>query len=426
MSPKTVKESKKPPHSDGTSSIPEGYTLFTYRAIDQRGKRITGKIAARSAKDAARELENKSYKILALDKPEKEILRTSPLKMSLFNLVVFFRELSLICSSGLLIQRGINVLADQSEEAHVKSILMGLRKALDSGRTLSDAMSLYPECFTSVHKHIIKSAEAGGTMDSSLDYLARVTEREMILKRRVKGALNYPAMIFTVGIVGFIITISLIRPYMETLITSLNIELPFYTRITMSIAGLISNFYVIAVSLVGIVLIAPRFVRFARFNPTGKRAWDHLMLSLPFIREIRKKALLINSFLILISLLKAGVHLSNALRLAADTCDSPAIQDAFRDIVEKIQQGGSFAENMHSHAHIFPQNLMAMVKVGEECGELPEVLEKIVFLYEVELENTIESFMKLIEPLAIALLGFVAALVLLSFFIPIYMSVNSF
>lgn len=426
MSTNTIKEEKKGGNPlQGSAPIPEGYALFTYKAIDSKGKRITGKIAARSHRDAIKELESKSYKILSLEKPAQQRVRTSALSMSLFDLMLFFRELSLICSSGLLIQRGIYVLGEQSQEAHVKGILLGLRKALEGGKTFSDALGLYPESFTTIHKYVIKSAEASGTMDQCLDYLAKVTEKEMILKRRVRTALNYPAVIFTIGILGFIFTLGLIRPYLQTLITSLNIQLPLYTKIMMAIAGALGKFQFIIPAIIVAAFTAPRLVRFVKTSTLGKMFWDTIIMAIPFIKEIRKKALIIDVFLILISLLRAGVQLTAALKLAADTCDSPIMQKALRDVVGRIEEGGGFAENLSIHHSIFPHGLVAMVAVGEECGDLPGVLEKIVFLYDVELENTIDTFMKLIEPLAIAVLGVMAAIVLLSFFIPIYLSINN-
>lgn len=397
--------------------------IYSYEIQNRKGNIEKGEIQAPSLKQAIRQLEKKSLSIVSVKKAAPEL----PVYMKRVNhsdLMVFFRQLSCMWSSGLSVQRSLNILADQSTDYHVKSIMISLNTMLQQGESFTDALSHFPEIFSKFHIFMLRASEEGGFIDRSIDYLAEVMEREERLHRKVQAALIYPVIVFVVGVVGCLGVFYWIYPFLQSLVNDMGVKIPFYAKGMMFLAEALRKYYVVIPTVLLILFIFSRLKHFVKRTVYGRVWYERIILSIPVVKELVTKAVITHMLIVLSSLLRAAVPVARALDLTAEASDNFIIGGCFGEISQRIKEGSTLTESM-SGFDILPRSLTAMISVGEETGELSEVLMKIASLYEVELNASLEAFTKLIEPLATGLLGIIVGIMLLSFFVPIYLAINA-
>jgi type II secretory pathway component PulF len=394
-------------------------TLFVYKARDPRGETKEGQISAYSLNEAIRKLEKRSFSIIALEKaPTRFDLIPSRIRFT--DLITLFRALSTMSNCGLNIRRTLNILESQADSPVLKAIFFNLYKSIDAGKSFSEALGLFPGIFTNFHRSIIRASERGGFFSTGLGYLADILEREMALQNKVRAALNYPIVIFCVGILICMAVMYWIIPMLTSIVKDMGVKLPFYSRMLIFAGECLRRWEIVIPSI--FVLGYGAFMLFRYFSGTmkGKMMWDRLSISIPVVGEIRTKAMLVHTIIMLAYLTKAGENVVNSLELAGNTCDNVIMGGAFQDIANAVKEGETIGEGMSRYPRIFPRTLVAMVVVGEESGELEHALMRTSTLFEIELQTMLDGFTKLIEPLAIIVLGFIVSVLLLSMFVPIY------
>ena len=399
-------------------------TPFVFKAKDLKGELKEGRISAYSLNEAVRKLEKRSFTIITLEKaPQRFDLL--PTKIKFTDLITLFRALSTMSNCGLNIRRTLNILESQTEDPVMKSIFFFLCKDVDAGKSFSEALNLFPGIFTNFHRSIIRASERGGFFSTGLGYLADILERELSLQNKVKAALNYPVMIFCAGILICTAVMYWIIPMLTALVKDMGVKLPFYSRMLIFLVECLRRWEIVIPSVIILGFFAHRLLKYFADNIQGKLIWDRLVLSIPVVGEIKKKAMLVHTIIMLAYLTKAGEHIVKALELAGNTCDNVILGSAFQNVAESVKNGGTIGDGMRQFPLIFPRTLIAMVVVGEESGELDHALLKTSALFEIELETLLAGFTKLIEPLAIMVLGFIVSILLLSMFVPIYTVMNS-
>ncbi|MDQ7825647.1 MAG: type II secretion system F family protein [Candidatus Eremiobacteraeota bacterium] len=417
--PSQEKASRPGPHGEG----PALKSRYLYVIKDEHNTLIKGELNATSLREAIRLLEKRAFTIISIEK----VVRKIPLTLknwNLDNVFFFFRRLLVMHRSGVHIKKAFDILNKQSEDPITREIFHTIEKALEEGKTFAQALGMYPEIFSKFHRAIIRASEEGGFLDNGIEYLTDVMEREIDLKKKISAALTYPVMIFFIGLIGSLAVCYWIFPYIQILVNDMGVKLPLYSQMMINVGDALRRYYILFPLVLIAVFVVKRFFVFIENTLHGKIWWERLLLSLPFIKDLKIKASLTHALIVLASLTNSGVTLLQALELSAETSDSFFIGGAFHELGESIKLGETLNESMARFPDIFPRILVAMVKVGEESGELAEVLLKTAELYEIELTSTMESFTKLIEPLAISALGLIVGFILLSFFIPIYSSLS--
>jgi type IV pilus assembly protein PilC len=397
--------------------------LYDFEIRDLKGGLVKGEIVAASLKEAIRKLEKKSTLIVSVKKAPPKILSIHR-KIDTYDLMLIFRELSIMCQSGFRIHKALNIIGSQAQDPPTKIVILGLNESLEQGLSFSDSLKRYPDTFSKFHMSIVKAAESGGFLENSLDYIASIMEREMMIRKRVQAALNYPIALFVVGLLGAFIVFFWIFPYIQLLVKDLNIKLPLYSHLLMTMAAALRNLYIVLPTVIIAFILLARFNRFFRGTIEGKMWKERVLMLIPGIRDIVRKSVLSHVLIILEALTNAGVHIVNALELASETCNNFLIGNAILEVSSLVKEGKGVGEGMAQFPNVFPRTVVTMVVVGEESGELAEVFKKTAFLYDIELSTTIDSFTKLIEPIAVATLGIMAGLLILSFFVPIYTAIN--
>jgi len=403
---------------------PDQGDFYVYVAQDQAGRLLKGKIKAGSLSSAIRAVEKKSLLVLTMERAPRSFTLAHR-KWNGSDLIFLFREISVMCNSGLSLKRSIEVLHSQSDNPFAKDFFHELIVALENGKSFSDAMAIFPKIFSKFHVSMIKASEEGGFLTRTIDYLSNVVERELSLVKRVKAALTYPLMLFLIGTAGCLGVFYWIFPYLKLLVNDMGVKLPFYTQVMMTIAEALRSYYVFLPLLAILAFASYRLYLLVRGTIHGQIWLEKIIFRIPAIKEIVKMGVLTHSLIMLSSLSKAGVHITSAIELAGETCDNHFIGGAFQRVAQMVRDGRTIADSMRDMPSVFPPTLVAMVSVGEETGEIPSVLAKTAYLYELELSTLTENFTKLIEPLSIAVLGLMVGTILLSFFIPIYSSISA-
>jgi type IV pilus assembly protein PilC len=399
--------------------------LYAYVIKDRNRRTEKGKVRAESLRAAIKKLQKKAFQIDSVQR----ISDNSPdvgKRWKLNDLLLLFRELSVLHRSGLHLQQSFHILAQQNLDSEVKTIILGIGRNIGEGKSFSESLAQYPSIFSKFHRSIIRAAEEGGFMDHSIEYLATVLEKEMNLRQKVRHALSYPLTVFGVGLFGSWAIFYWLFPYLQALVRDMNVSLPLYSQMLLNIASAFQKFHILIPVIILVLIGSNKLAFYLKHSLEGQRCCEKILLGLPLVGRLKIKAVLTHSLLVWASLLHSGVKVTNALDLAADTCDTLKVSQAFQEVADQVREGASIEDGLKVFPEIFPRNLIAMVAVGESTGELPDVLEKIVDYYEVELNSTIETFSKLVEPLAIGVLGLFVAFILISFFVPIYQTFNHF
>jgi type IV pilus assembly protein PilC len=397
---------------------------YNYEIRDLKNRLVKGKIEAASLQEAVRKLERVSQSIIVIEKSIPPL----PISFRRWNpsgLMLLFKEISIMSRSGLTIQRSIDVLRNQADDSAVKEVLSSIQRALEEGKSFSEALRQFPRVFTKFHIALIKASEEGGFLETSIDYLAAVMEREIKLAQRVRAAGLYPAIVFCIGLIGLAGLMIFVFPQLETLIRDLGVPLPFYTKIVMNVSGDLRKYYLFIPFIVMLIYNIPRIIRFFGGTEYGKFIRERFVKTIPIIGPLIVKSITTHALIVLTALTRSGVKITQSLELAAETCDNHLIGSALQDVSASVMDGSTIADGMRRYPKLFSQMLIAMVMVGEESGELADAFHKTAQLHEIELECALESFTRMIEPVAVGVLGVLIGFMLLSFFVPIYSALNS-
>lgn len=397
---------------------------YRYEITNRKGQTQRGELRAENLRQAIRILEKTSLNIISVEKaPDKLPILAG--KAGLMDLIIFFRELAVMCHSGLTLTRSLFVLREQTTNRNLKAILTSLQLAIERGRSFSEAMALYPEVFSSFHKGIIKASEEGGFLEKSIDYLALAAEKELRLKNQIFTAINYPLILLTLGGLGTLAIVYWLFPFLNGLVREMGIMFPAYIRITLETIESLRVTYV-AVPAAALLLISLyKLVHFLRRTIVGRIIWEKVVFAVPGVSDLVKKAVLTHSLVSLSALTATGISLPQALKISSEACNNFTIGTAFDVVVRALNEGRTISDGMREAGRMFPPVLISMIAVGEETGDMEAILLKTVELFEVELTMALSKFIRLIEPLGVIIFGILVGAILLTFFVPIYLTINS-
>ncbi len=410
--------------SKSESGSPARNTLFQYEVKDREGKSIKGEIRAPTLKDALRKLEKRSATIVSLEKATHSAAAPATGRIKGDDLLFIFRELSVLMDCGVPLRRALSVMIEQEKESRTRELLSFIRISVEKGNAFSDSMAKFPDTFSRFHISLVKAGEAGGFTGKSLAYLASVLEKESDLKKRVKAALNYPLVVFVIGISISLGAFCMIYPYVKIVVRDLGVKLPFYSRAMMAVIDWLGNPYISVPLLIAALYMAVKMKSILNCTVFGRMWKEKMSLSIPGLKDIVKKTILTRVLFVMEALMASGVNIINALELAADCCENLVVEHALNSVVMRIKEGESMAQGMENYPSLFPRTVISMISVGEESGDLPEMFRRTAAFYTMELTATLESFVKLVEPVAIVTIGTIVMTLILSFFIPIYMTLS--
>ncbi len=336
-------------------------------------------------------------------------------------LMIFTRQLSTLLDSGLPLLRSLNVLGKQEPNPVLRGTINAIGESVQSGSTFSEALSQHPRLFNKLYVNMVKAGELGGVLEVVLDRLASYQEKAQKLKNKIVSAMVYPVIVLFIA--GAILTFLLlfIVPKFEQMFTEMNIKLPAISEFVFGLSNwfFITSFGVPNFILVAVILVVG-FISFKAYSKTkgGRKSVDALKLRLPLLGDVQRKSAISRFSRTLGTLVTSGVPILQALNITRDTAGNVVISEAIEKIHTSVKEGESIVTPMQS-AKVFPPMVISMVDVGEETGQLPEMLLKIADVYDDEVDNSVSALTSLLEPMMIVFLAVVVGGIVFALFLPL-------
>lgn len=410
--------------------------VYQYEAMDNTGTEVKDTIEAGSEAEAQQKIKEQGFFVTKISEkgrgkkkePEKKKPTAGPRKKRGFSfgkvkakhLCTFTRQLSTLQDAGLPILRSLKILEGQSKPGPLKNSLIGVIEDIESGSTLSEAMSKQPKAFDGLYVNMVKAGEAGGALEVILQRLAEFKERAQSLKRKVQGAMIYPCAVIFVAtaIVGFIMYY--IIPKFKAIFLGFGTELPEITVMLITMSDIVVRyFYLFPAIPIAIWLI----LKIIRKNKTGEFVLDWFALKIPLMGQILSKSITARTMRTLGTLVASGVPILEGLTIARDTSGNAVFRKAFDNVYAAIREGESIATPLRE-ARIVDDIVVNMIDVGEETGALDNMMYKIADVYDEEVSVLVDGLVSLLEPLMVVVLGFIVGFIVIALFMPLVKLLN--
>lgn len=395
-------------------------TKFSYTATKD-GKKVSGITEAASKEQAIATLRQQNLHPLVVKENSDSLLSKFTLpkkKVKLKDLALFTRELATMVSAGVPVNRSLATLQTQTTNKYFKQVIASISKDVEGGMALGDAFAKYPLIFSDVYVNMIRAGESGGILDDILKRIAMQVEQDASMRKKIKSAMTYPAVISIVTVVSFFGIMIFIIPRLNKIIVGLggkDAELPIYTQIMLSISDFLrANLLFIIIGFIIAIILLRRYIR----TPKGKYRFHALLLRLPVINTILIKVAVARFSRTFASLMKSGVTVLDALSVTGAAIGNRVIEEELKEAAKAVKNGKQLSEPL-SKSKYFPQIVSQMVAVGEETGKIDEVLVKVADFYEEEVSATIDGLSSIIEPIMIIVLGAIVGVIAMSVMGPI-------
>ncbi|MGH7606282.1 MAG: type II secretion system F family protein, partial [Gemmatimonadales bacterium] len=303
--------------------------------------------------------------------------------------VVFTRQFATMINAGLPLVQALDILAQQTENKILSDITRQVVYDVESGHTLADALRKHPRAFTDLYVNMVAAGEAGGILDTILLRLATFLEKNDAIIRKVKGAMIYPAVIFSVAGIAIAVLLIFVIPTFQTMFASVNLELPLPTRIVIGASNLLKNYWWAIIGAMGFSVFAVR--RYYQTSP-GKLQIDKLLLHLPVLGDLLRKSAVSRFTRTLGTLISSGVSILDGLEITARTAGNMVIHNAVMESRASIAGGETIAAPLQK-SKVFPPMVISMIAVGEQTGGLDEMLTKIADLYDDEVDAAVSALL---------------------------------
>lgn len=337
--------------------------------------------------------------------------------ITLKDMVIFSRQFASMMESGVAMLRALNVLSEQTQNPRLRKALDQIRYEIEQGGVLSDTMSKHPRIFDPLYISMIRAGEAGGILDQVLNRLALFMEERSRLNQQVKSAMTYPVVIMFIAVGVFYAMLTLVLPTFSGMFASLGSDLPAYTQILIHISEFLRSWYMLALvaAVVGVVWGLKRYYE----TKQGKYAIDFLLLTIPVFGDILRKVAVARFTRTFGTLIKSGVPIVTALGVVKDSSGNEVLIRAIDQVISRVQQGGTISVPL-SESRIFPPMVTQMVAIGEETGQLENMLEKVADFYDIEVSTAVEGLTSLMEPLMIVVLGGMVGAIVIGMYLPMF------
>lgn len=397
---------------------------FSYTAHDNKGKILNGKVEGSAREEAAQILINQGLTPVSLHSVDTNLVEKINRHLTFISSgdkVLFTEELSTLVNAGVPIAQSLNMLEKQISNKKFKVALGELSKDVEGGLSLSVGMERHPEIFSPVFIHMVRAGEAGGTLDQALKNLAEQLAKDHALISKIRGAMIYPAVILVAMTGAMIYMMMTVVPELSAMFAELGGELPMTTKSLIFLSNMLAKYGVFII--IGLVLGAFFFRKAEKTYLPLRRLVHRLLVIIPVIGKLTVKLNIARFSRMLGSLINSGVNLPEALGIVAESTGNLLFRDAINKTAERVRNGSTVAEVLRSY-HIFPVLVPQMVSVGEETGELPDLLTKIAVFYDREVDNITNNLTTLLEPLIMIIIGTMVGYFIISIITPIYSMTN--
>jgi len=332
------------------------------------------------------------------------------------DIVMFSRQFSVLIGASVALVQSLKLLAEQTKNTKFKIVIGEIADEVDGGARLSDSLAKRPKVFTDFYVNVVKSGETSGKLDEVLNYLADELEKDYDMTSKIKGAMIYPAFVFSGLLVVGAVMMIFVVPKLTSVIAETGGELPMATKIVIFISDFLAGYY----WLLGFMIVAFIFgFRFFLRIPVGKRIVDNIILRLPIFGKLFQKIFLVRFTRSLQTLLKGGVNITKGLAITAEVVANTVYREIIIETKKEVEDGNSITTAMEDSKYV-PVMVSQMIGIGEKTGRLDTILESITNFYGREIDNTIANLMTLMEPIIMVIMGVGVGTMVAAIIMPMY------
>ncbi|HSE43922.1 MAG TPA: type II secretion system F family protein [Gemmatimonadales bacterium] len=397
--------------------------VYEYTARNPaNGQILKGQLDVASKDDVVKHIKQQKMMMVNIREQPKKISFSLKRKgVATRDIVIFTRQFATMINAGLPLVQSLDILAKQTENPALAEVTRQVVYDVESGHTLADAFSKHPKAFTDLYVNMVAAGEAGGILDTILLRLATFLEKNDALMRKVKGAMVYPGVIFTVAAVAVAVLLIFVIPTFQAMFASVNLELPLPTRIVIGASQLLINYWWVILAVIGLIIFGIR-----RYYATddGRKRIDQMLLNAPVLGDMLRKSAVSRFTRTLGTLISSGVSILDGLEITAKTAGNRVIHDAVMASRQSIAGGETIAAPLEK-SKVFPPMVISMIAVGEQTGGLDEMLSKIADFYDDEVDVAVSALLSLMEPIMIVVLGVIVGGMVVAMYLPIFDMVNA-
>ncbi len=421
---------------------------FQYSALDAKGEQTTGTVSAASETEAVQQLRAKGLYPTQINEEGKGAKgKSAPAKSAVKgkakakptakgrtggsikpkSLMIFTRQLATLIDSGLPLLRSLTVLEKQEPNPVLKATVSALAENVQGGSTFSESLAQHPKIFNKLYVNMVKAGELGGVLEVVLNRLAEYQEKAQKLKNKIVSAMVYPVIVMFIAVAILVFLMIFIVPKFREMFSNADSELPLISKIVfgMSEFFLANPLYVPNVVFVFIMFGIGVFL-FNIWGSTsgGRKAIDHMKLKMPILGDIQRKSAVSRFSRTLGTLVTSGVPILQALNITRDTAGNVVISEAIEKVHEAVKEGETIVTPLQASG-VFPNMVISMVDVGEETGQLPEMLLKVADVYDDEVDNAVTALTSILEPIMIVILALIVGAVVFALFLPLIKMIST-
>ncbi|MDA0672445.1 MAG: type II secretion system F family protein [Cyanobacteria bacterium] len=345
-------------------------------------------------------------------------IQTSMTSVTVKDKAIFSRQFAALVNAGVALVRGLGVLGEECPNPKLKRALEEINSDVQQGTSLSESMRKHPGCFDNLYVSLVQAGEVGGVLDEVLNRLAKLLEDLNRLQNQIKSAMAYPVVVSILATVIFVAMTVFLLPTFAEIFEQFDAELPLFTRIMLQISKFLRqplNWVLMVAAFVGAGFAYRRYYA----TPAGKRTMDRFFLKMPLFGDLVQKTATARFCRTFGALSRSGVPILTSMEIVRDTAGNQVISDAIDDARSEIQTGGMISLALQQH-RVFPVMAIQMISIGEETGELDQMLMKVADFYEDEVEQAVKALTSIMEPLMIIVLGAMVGSILISMYLPMF------
>jgi type IV pilus assembly protein PilC len=394
---------------------------YAFKALDLAGASTRGEMEAGDKQAVAAQLRSKG--LIVVDIEEQRAASAGDVlarfrRVKADDLVIATRQLATMVNSGMSLLRALYIIEEQTENDKLREIWIDVRKDIEAGLALSDALRKHPDTFNDLYVAMVEAGETGGILDNTLIRVADQLEKDAALRRQIKAAMIYPAMIGGFAFVVLFALVAFLVPVFETIFKDFGGELPAITKFTVWLSHMFTQrFYVLFGGIAGVVWAFKTWKR----TESGQMQWDRLKLKFPMkIGDIVQKVALARFSRTFSGLIAAGVPMLEAIEITGKTAGNKVVEKAMYDVRESVKKGGSLTAPMMLVPEAFPVMVTQMIGVGEETGALETMMSKIADFYEEQVAAAVKALTSILEPIMILAVGGIVGFIVIAMYLPMF------
>ena len=390
--------------------------VFEYTGRTSTGQPVSGSLEAKNKDEIIKLLRKQRVIVTKIKKKPKQINIVIGSGIKAVEISRFTRQFAVMIEAGLPLVQCLDILATQTPNKIFAKKLADVRDSVSSGSTLANALAKHKKVFDELYVNMVEAGEVGGALETILKRLAEYREKADAIKRKVKGALTYPAIVTTMLVLIAWVMLTFIVPIFAGMFESLGAELPKPTQIVINISNWLKhNMLVMFIILAAIIII----YKILNKNPKTKYYLDLVKLKMPVFGQLMRKSAVAKFSRTLSTLMQSGVNIIDALTITSKTAGNKVLERAIKNAIISISQGETITAPLEE-SNVFPPMVIQMINVGEKTGNMDEMLSRVADFYDEEVDAAVESLTALIEPLMTVVMGVVVGALLVAMYLPMF------